>query len=283
MQIKNKLIGESVACTSAKSNMLIRTEEIGDLTEIDGYCAEINEHITIDDTIWEQEVEEGILFTDWLFAGSGEGSADDRGRMLQLINNNLGVEEPEDNLNTKKIEISMGKCNTESVYNREQYICKRRDILAGISSVEEYRKFMDSCFIDSCFADNILSEMKYIENFSMHTREITDCLVLLNDEAVKLYEEHKDNLKEAMAILSAKQIECSPDHAHKDSLIFPFTYYEMIEGARQAVQKEVECEPHLKLINRHSNLRIYFYWKDEQVGEGRKVLVGRIGRHPYKK
>ena len=146
---------------------------------------------------------------------------------------------------------------------------------------QEYREFMDSCFRNSCFADNILSEMKYIEKFSSHTQEITDCLGLLNDEALKLYEEHRDNLKEAMAILTAKQIACSPDHAHRDSLIFPFTYYEEIEGEKCSVQKEIMCEPHLKLINKHSNLRIYFYWKDDQVGEGRKVLVGRIGRHPY--
>ena len=41
------------------------------------------------------------------------------------------------------------------------------------------------------------------------------------------------------------------------------------------------CEPHLKLINKGFNLRIYFQWKDEEVGRGEKVLVGRIGGHPY--
>ena len=25
----------------------------------------------------------------------------------------------------------------------------------------------------------------------------------------------------------------------------------------------------------------YFQWKEEDVGKGEKVLVGRIGRHPY--
>ncbi len=29
--------------------------------------------------------------------------------------------------------------------------------------------------------------MKYINNFASHTRGITDCLALLNDEAVELY------------------------------------------------------------------------------------------------
>lgn len=279
MQINNKLIGESLAFTPDKKNMLVRTEEIGDLTEIDAYCADIKEYITIDDTIWDQEVEEGILLSEWMYSGSGEGSEDDRARMQEFINrNSVGTRvSPAD---AKEVKVSLGEYE-DAVDNERQYIQKRRDILASISSVEEYREFMDSCFRNSCFADNILSEMKNIEKFSSHTQEITDCLGLLNDEALKLYEEHRDNLKEAMAILTAKQIKCSPDHAHRDSLIFPFTYYEEIEGEKCSVQKEIMCEPHLKLINKHSNLRIYFYWKDDQVGEGRKVLVGRIGRHPY--
>lgn len=45
--------------------------------------------------------------------------------------------------------------------------------------------------------------------------------------------------------------------------------------------KSVLCEPHLKLNRPDSDLRIYFQWKDEDVGKGEKVLVGRIGRHPY--
>lgn len=44
---------------------------------------------------------------------------------------------------------------------------------------------------------------------------------------------------------------------------------------------EIECSPHLKLIRKDSNLRIYFYWKDDRIGNGKKVLIGRIGRHPY--
>ena len=48
-----------------------------------------------------------------------------------------------------------------------------------------------------------------------------------------------------------------------------------------AAIKDIGCSPHLKLIHPGSNLRIYFYWCDAVIGEGKKVLVGRIGRHPY--
>lgn len=33
--------------------------------------------------------------------------------------------------------------------------------------------------------------------------------------------------------------------------------------------------------SRDSNLRIYFFWFDEEIGKGEKVLVGHIGGHPY--
>lgn len=64
-------------------------------------------------------------------------------------------------------------------------------------------------------------------------------------------------------------------------LYFPFTYEEVFEGKTVAREKDIMCEPHLKLINKGFNLRIYFQWKDEEVGRREKVLVGRIGGHPY--
>lgn len=279
MQVENKLIAESISYTSSKANMKVRTEEVGDLMDIDAYCANLDECIIIDNDIWEQEVEDGIKFMDWLYSGSGEGSEDDRARIRSFINRNY-IERNSTLDNVEEIQVALGEYE-DAVSNERQYIEKRRDILASITSVEDYQKFMESCFCNSCFADNILSGMKYIDSFASHTREITDCLALLNDEAVDLYEKYRNNLKEAIAILTAKQIECSLDHSHKDALIFPFTYYEEIEGVKQPIQKEITCEPHLKLINRYSNLRIYFFWMDEMVGEGKKVLVGRIGGHPY--
>ena len=61
-------------------------------------------------------------------------------------------------------------------------------------------------------------------------------------------------------------------------LVFEFRYE---DEKNQVKYKEIACEPHLKLIRRDSNLRIYFYWADKDVGNDEKVLVGRIGSHPY--
>lgn len=47
-------------------------------------------------------------------------------------------------------------------------------------------------------------------------------------------------------------------------------------------KEQVVCHPHFKLIRDDSDLRIYFQWKDSRVGNNEKVLIGRIGRHPWK-
>lgn len=45
------------------------------------------------------------------------------------------------------------------------------------------------------FAKGILSEMKHISNFSDNTKEITKALGVLNDYAVKLYQQYSNRLK----------------------------------------------------------------------------------------
>ena len=68
--------------------MLTRTEEIGDLIDIENYCSDIDEYINIDEDIWEQNVEEGVSFMNWLFSKQGIGNEDDRARILEFINRN---------------------------------------------------------------------------------------------------------------------------------------------------------------------------------------------------
>lgn len=117
--------------------------------------------------------------------------------------------------------------------------------------------------------------MKHIQNFPDHAEEITKNLAVLNDEAIKLYCRYKNNLKIAIDEISTKLLACSLDPAHRDSLWFSFTY--------EDIHTDVRCEPHLKLIRNDSDLRIYFYWKDDRIANGKKVLIGRIGRHPWSK
>lgn len=269
MQINNKLVEESFRFKPEKNNMSFRSEEVERLGEINNYCREIGEKILCKDEIWDIEVESGVKLADWIYSRRGSGSQTDR-KLVEEIINKQGISSS----HGIDINISLGKWEN-AADNTDVYVDCRREILGHIDTPEEYFEFMHSCFIDSYFADNILSEMKHIKDFAVHAKEITDNLAVLNDEAIELYCEYQNNLAEANDILSSKLLECSVDPKHREALWFPFTY--------EDVHTDIKCEPHMKLIRRDSDLRIYFYWKDERIADGSKVLIGRIGRHPWKK
>ena len=287
MQVINSLIEQSFEYTEEKENLAVRRDEIGDLMEIVAYCQDdvVKESLKYRVALWEICVEEGITFTDWLYGG-GAGSDDDRRRMLEALSKKALVESDRDwpvheTSNLKNINVTLGEYQS-SVSTVEEYLQERRKILSSIKKVTDYEAFMQSCFINSRFAKGILSEMKHISNFPDNTKEITKALGVLNDYAVKLYQQYSTRLEEAMHILATLlQRECAPDPKHSEDLIFTFTYSENIEGDMKAKTKDIECSPHLKLLHRGSNLRIYFYWCDDEIEDGKKVLVGRIGRHPY--
>lgn len=302
MQITNSLEEKSFAYSAEKETMDARRDEIGRLMEIVSYCQEdeVGEPVRYHDTLWEICVQEGVTFTGWLFNREGAGSADDRRRLLDALSKNVMIpmdETPdtekgltgvkagseENTADQKTIRVALGEFPS-CVSDREAYVRARRKILSGIRNVTEYEAFMHSCFIDSCFAEGMLSEMKHIRDFPDRTEEITKALGVLNDHAVELYRQYSGHLEEAMNRLSVLlHRECAPDPAHADRLIFPFVYSEQLEDKTVAAIKDIECSPHLKLMHSGSNLRIYFYWCDDKIGGGEKVLVGRIGRHPYKK
>lgn len=287
MQVINFLEEKSLAYTNEKENLAMRRDEIGDLMEIAAYCQNesVKEPLEYHEMLWETEVQKDVSFADWLYGNKGNGNEEDRRRLLEAFSKQVfrsmedrpAAETP----NRKSIFVALGEFQA-CVATVEEYIEKRRDILSSIRSVTEYNEFMQSCFVNSCFADDILSEMKHIAHFPDRTKELTKALGILNDEALELYQQYYDRLEEAMKILTAHlQRECAPDPEHAEDLLFTFTYCEQLEGKTVMKTKEVECSPHLKLLHAGSNLRIYFYWCDAVVGAGKKVLVGRIGRHPY--
>ena len=278
MQVSNTFIEETLGYTADRPNLLVRSEEIMNLADISDYLREINESLLYDDSIWAQEVEEGVEFADWLFGSRGEGAEDDRRMLMEILGKQAAAHS--DDSDRKKLLISLGEY-PDAASERKGYISRRRSILAEIKTAEEYAEFMQSCFINSHFAKDIVQEMCNIKDFPQHAKEITENLSVLNDEAIGLYREYYNNLKEAENQLSSRLLACSGDAAHRDKLFFPFTYYERLNGQEAASEVSIRCEPHLKLIRKDSDLRIYFWWTDEKIGDGEKVLVGRIGRHPY--
>lgn len=287
MQVINFLIENSFAYTNEKESLDVRRNEIGELMEIVAYCQNesVREPLSYQEALWDIYVQEGLTFAEWLY-NNDDGNAEDRRRLQEAFSKKAIIPLSTDfslidTKGEKPIHIALG-IFPDCVSKVQEYIQERRGVLAAIRDVKEYEEFMQSCFINSCFADDILSEMKRINSFPNRTGEITNALGILNDNAVELYQQYSNHLETAMDILSTKlRRECAPDPKHADDLVFSFTYFEQLEGETVAKVKDVECSPHLKLINPGSNLRIYFYWCDEKIGSGKKVLVGRIGRHPY--
>ena len=255
-----------------------RETELLNLQEIGDYCRGNDESLLCDlNNFYSTEVEPGVSLSDWVFTNQGTGSHDARSLLLYMLDSIKEFVGEGDG----EILISLGVYE-DCASTVDEYKEKRRAFLAKMKNAEEFAAFMGSCFQNTVFSDNIISSMKKIPRFRECVGEIVFNLALLNDCAVKIYEKHNFNASEAMKELSARALECTGDPAHKAFLKFPFSYLDGENDIEERWQiKEIECSPHMKLIRRDSNLRIYFYWFDGSIGEGEKVLIGHIGAHPY--
>ncbi len=262
-----------------------RMPEILDLDKMVNYCRDIGEPIRKTDKIYYEEICEGVPLYEFIYQpASVNGVTEDVVRMLQEIIDKGMIQRESRVVGEKagaEIWISLG-VYPECAGNLGEYLSFRRRILTRLTDPYEFGIFMTSCFPNSIFADDIAEPMRDIEEFKKHENEIIDNLIVLDEQAVKLYKEYNDNLDEAMRQLTAQLLECSYENRkHSKAVTFKFSYEETVNGSKVARVKDIECSPHLKLIQKNSNLRIYFYWKDKDVGEGEKVLIGRIGGHPY--
>lgn len=279
MVITNRLKEDSFGYQKKLGTMEDRKDEILDLLELSKWCKNLKEQIAYDaDILYYLEVEPKTSLSELLY---NRKETDATRLLTEIICKNFkNANQQEENEN--QILCALGS-NREAVGNLMEYVHKRQEYLDEINLVREYTDFMKSCFPNCLFAEGCESEFLHIEDFLMHKSEITKCLSVLNDEAIRLYEENHDNIKKAMDYLTAKLCTCAPDAKHKDKLVFQFKYEELNSDTVDVITRKVECMPHLKLINDGSNLRIYFYWKDNEIMDGKKVLIGRVGRHPWSK
>lgn len=264
--------------TNGTNRLGSREDELYELQEIWDYCRSNGEVLQCDlKAFYDIEVEPGISLCDWVFCNQGTGSQDARSMLLYMLETIREYEAIED----REILVSLGPYEN-CVGTVDEYKDKRREFLAELTDVEEFVAFMGTCFQNTVFSDNIFSAMRKIPKFRECTKQIVYNLALLNDHVVEIYKRHNGNAANAMKELSVKAIECTGDPAHKKYLKFPFSYIEDgSDDERRCMIKEVECSPHMKLIRPNSNLRIYFFWFDTDIGDGEKVLVGHIGGHPY--
>lgn len=279
MEICNALVEDSLSYQNSGKNISSRMEELQALDEILQYCKKLDEKVCYETTLYDVEVEENISLADYIFMNKGN-SPDCRRFLSEMLNKNC-ISSPKQSENI--IGCSCGEY-PEAASDLKEYAKKRQGYLKTLHKYADYVGFMRSCFPNSVFSEDCDAEFAHIEDFADNVDEITNCLSVLDEIAVRVYDENRDNIPLAMEIIKARLArECSPDPKHKKELKFRFQYEEEESGKNITKEKLIECQPHLKLIRKDSDLRIYFYWKDLQVGAGEKVLIGRVGRHGWKK
>lgn len=281
MKVNNILKEESLDYSITGLALTERMNDIKALDEVSDFCMKQKEKIEYGVSLYDVLVEPDMTLLDVLYSGRRAVSQDGLAMITELIDKKWKVKSSAEPYE-KIIQCSLGKME-EAVCNMEEYKAARQKILKTLTSQKEYLEFMKSCFSNSVFAEGFEEEFMHIKDFKQCMEEITNCLQVLDNEAIGLYEEYKNNLQKAMEILTKKLCTCGPDPKHEKDLHFIFKY-EMEENGEEVIcRKDIVCSPHLKLIRDDSDLRIYFYWKDEDIYEGKKVLIGRIGRHPWSK
>ena len=281
MEIHNRLCEESFGYTKEKLTLPEREKELIDLYDISEYCKNIKEKIEYNaGTFYSQSAEEGLSIADWLYSLGKPEEIEIKqllGRMIEQMWKDGTPESGE-----PEILCSLGK-HDGTAYHMESYLGERRQILENITDVVVYAEIMPSCFANSIFADDIGVEMEKIPEFALHTEELTRNLSVLNDEALEIYYRNNKDANLAMKELEGKLLACRPDFNHQKELQYEFSYEVEEDGEIVKKRKKITCHPHLKLIRKDSDYRIYFAWKDEDVGKNEKILVGRIGSHGWKK
>lgn len=280
MEIKNKLLADSLAFTDGTKNIFGRKNELEKLDEIIRFCRGINEKVWYDSNLMELPVAPQKTFSDALFTQNAVDSADVQ-RLLLEIYERLSFCDDILSDDDDDIWCSCGKyegaADTLSAYSKY-----RQNFLATIKKSEEYAEFMDSCFPNSIFSSGCKNEVRYIQHFEKNVREITKCLSILDEFAIPLYAKYHDNLslaKKELQAMMPKTTVALQDPKHRKEVVFEFE--DACGNGEKTATKLVECQPHVKLVRNDSDLRIYFYWRDLNIADGKKVLIGQIGRHAW--
>lgn len=278
MEIINRLKEKSFQYEERKTPINERWGELIELSELSDWCAEINEKIIyIIDELSTIEVEPDVTFWEFIYREDTDVTY-----MLRDIVSKNWVAKSADDGEKEHIYCSLGKAE-EAAGNIKEYVQKRQIFLNKATSAKQYATFMRSCFPNSLFASGYEEEFRNIKDFALHKEQITECLKILDEEAIQIYNQYRCNMSEAYKYLQSRipNVTCGPDKNHKADEIFKFQY-DVIKGKQTVVkEKDVMCDPHLKLIRADSDLRIYFWWKDDEIENGTKVLIGRVGRHPW--
>lgn len=283
MKIKNSFVQESFVWNGHSDDDFRNAAK--HLNEVVAYLHNLDEPVYVQDGLYSQEILQGTPIYSF-YERDEKDPLNDEKQMVILSLQGM-FHEGEDEKFDEEIGLQFYTIENpveepaRQAAGRGQYLAHRREILAGCITCQEFSSFMKTCFPDIIFAEDIEKGIRGIPDFKQKSvrEEIVRNLSVLNDEALDLYREYYPDTGKMCQALGTKVLACSLDTPeHNKHLFFSFSY---IDNAENIQIKSVPCSPHTKLKRKDSNLRIYFVWKDAEVGAGEKVLVGHIGGHPY--
>lgn len=246
------------------------------LDKIQTYCEEISEKIYHSDKLYEKEFIEGKLLGVWLYESDDENRDEKEflSRMMQTWSRD-DVTPNENTINicfykipgTEKECLAQGKNEWFSVRRSHLNRCEAKDVfIAGLQS----------CFPNLCFSLTLEASLNSLHGFRNFVSEIVKHLAILNDIALDYFHEHGERgALDRIGIDSG--FDCSLEG--NSERVRRYLTFDFLTDTGETIK--VKCSPHTKLIRPDSNARIYFSWKHEQIGNGTKLLIGRIGTHPY--
>ena len=110
MHVNNVFAAESLRYTEDKPNLLVRSDEIADFSEISDYCSKIQENLLYDeDNVFYEKIEEGIEFWEWLYEQKGSGNEDDRRMLMEIFSKQKTAVYLEEDENVRTINCGLGK------------------------------------------------------------------------------------------------------------------------------------------------------------------------------
>lgn len=246
------------------------------LDKIQTFCAEISEDIYYTDKLYEKEFIQGQLLYQWLYESDDE-NRDEKEFLLRIMQGWSRDEiKPIDNsihvclykiVNIEKVGLAQGK---------NDWFFVRRTYLAKCETKADFFNGLQSCFPEICFSTTVENDLNTLSHFKNLIPEIVKHLEILNDKGLSLFKEHGER-----GALDRIRInggfECSIEGDAQRTR--QFLTFDFLSDTGDALQ--IKCSPHTKLVRADSDARIYFCWGHQAIGNGKKLLIGRIGTHPY--
>jgi len=154
------------------------------------------------------------------------------------------------------------------VYRSKNDIIKvKRFYIVQTKSYEEYLLRIRDCFPKLVFHENAFDFIGKLGRFQDIKEEMHRHLVVLCDDAKRIYYECEKREAQVLSILKSKYgIFCSGKGSNEKD--FKVNY----KGVK------LTCNPHTKLFTEYSDQRIYFCWGRDEI-EDHNIIVVKIGKH----